>query len=192
MRLFIAIELPDAVRTAMGKMQERLRPIVPAKWSRREQLHITLKFLGETQDSQIPEIIAVLQEIVIDQPIRLTTSGIVFFPPHGPVRIVGCAMEDEGNRCASLASRIDRACHEVGYKLEGRKWTPHVTIGRVKERTPADIRDQAKVALGRGITPFDFEVSEFSLFESRLDSRGPEYLRLAQFDLYGPGGDGIE
>lgn len=184
MRLFIAIELPDDVRRHLQGMQELLRPIVKAKWTRPEQLHLTLKFLGETEDSELPKILEHLGAIRMAEPIRLSTEGVVCFPPHGPIRIVAAALEDEAGNCAKLQAEIDQACYVAGFPLEGRRWTPHVTLARVKERLGASVRSaitQASAALAE----CRCEIDAFALIESRLDRDGPTYARVASFSLVG-------
>src|SRR5579863_5293221 len=96
MRLFVAIELPENIRLHLAKMQEALKPIFGGKWTKPQQLHITLKFLGETPDAQLPELIDALSEVELDTEILLQTKGVLFLPPHGPVRIVAAGFEDVG------------------------------------------------------------------------------------------------
>ncbi|MGD1278688.1 MAG: RNA 2',3'-cyclic phosphodiesterase [Tepidisphaeraceae bacterium] len=181
MRLFVAIELPEVVRQHLQRMQDALRPVIPARWTKSEQLHVTLKFLGETLDADVPRVIEGLRTIQIEQPIQLSVSGVVCFPPHGLIRIVAAAMADAEGRCVDLAKQIDTACHDVGFALEHRPWTPHVTIGRVKERTERDTRDRAAAAIAPMAAGPSWDVEEFALIQSHLDQRGPTYIRAAHF-----------
>lgn len=181
MRLFVAIELPEVVRQHLQRMQDALRPVIPARWTKSEQLHVTLKFLGETLDADVPRVIEGLRTIQIEQPIQLSVSGVVCFPPHGPIRIVAAGFSDADGRCADLAKRIDTACHGAGFALEHRPWTAHVTIGRVKERTPRDTRDRAAGVVAAMAAGPSWDVEEFALIQSHLDQRGPTYIRAAHF-----------
>jgi 2'-5' RNA ligase len=178
MRLFIAIEPEESVMRDLTKIQNTLRPEITARWTPADQFHLTLKFLGDTPDPELPDIIAALKAIQIDSPISLRMTGIVCFPPHGPIRIIAAAMEDDQNRCAKLAGEIDRACHDVGFPLENRKWTPHITLARVKERVAPDARGKL---LSLPVTNPEFEVDHFVLKESRLTSDGATYLTVATF-----------
>jgi 2'-5' RNA ligase len=180
MRLFIAIELPHDVRRHLQEMQELLRPVLKAKWTRPEQLHLTLKFLGETEEANLPRVVEQLRNVTMAEPIRLATAGVVCLPPHGPIRIVAAALADEAGNCAKLQGAIDRACHAAGFPLDGRRWTPHVTLARVKERVPGSARAQAGSACAK-IPTATFEPGEFSLIESRLDRLGPSYATVATF-----------
>lgn len=181
MRLFVAIELPEVVRQHLQRMQDALRAVIPARWTKAEQLHVTLKFLGETPDADVPGVIDALRTVQIEQPIQLSVSGVVCFPPHGPIRIVAAAMADADGRCADLAKRIDTACHDAGFALEHRPWTAHVTIGRVKERTERDARDRASATIAALAAGPSWEVEEFALIQSHLDQRGPTYIPAAHF-----------
>jgi RNA 2',3'-cyclic 3'-phosphodiesterase len=178
MRLFVSIELPEDVRRHLGHIQKRLEPIIKAKWTALEQFHLTLKFLGETADSQITEIVDRLRAVRIEEAIRLRTGGVVCFPPHGPIRIIAAGMKDEAEACARLQAEIESACHAAGFALEGRAWKPHVTVGRVKDRTPAGARS-AVIAACENLSEAEFEVDEFCLMQSSLDRNGPTYIRLA-------------
>ena len=178
MRLFIAIELPEEIRRSLVRVQNSLRPVVAAKWVRVEQLHLTLKFLGETPDAELPGLIEELNRVRFDA-FELSTAGVVCFPPHGPIRIVAARLEDAERKCASLQREIDKACHAAGFRLEGREWIPHVTLARVKMRLPSSAR---AAAIGTLVERESFLVDYFSLMESRLDQPGPEYVAVARFE----------
>jgi 2'-5' RNA ligase len=183
MRLFVAIELPDAVRKHLLRLQDLLRPIIPARWTQTEQLHLTLKFLGETPDEDLPRLIEAMRNVAVDQTIQLQTQAVVYFPTRGPLRIVAVAMEDVGGFCAALQQRIDQACHDVGFRLDNRRFAPHITLARVKQHVPADSRQHA-LSLASPLLPGPiFDVDDFSLMESHLDQGGPVYTRAAHFEF---------
>ena len=177
MRLFVAIELPDDLRRALAQVQERLARTVKAKWTAVEQFHLTVKFLGETADSRLPSVVEHLNAVRLDEPITLQTAGMVCFPPNGPIRIIASALNDIEGKCARLQQAIDKVCHAAGFPLEGRRWTPHVTVGRVKDRAAG----ARAIVVAEKLPGLDFEVEEFLLMESRLDQRGATYNRVASF-----------
>ncbi len=181
MRLFIAIEFPDHLRRHLLRMQEILRPIFGGKPVRSEQLHLTLKFLGETPDETLPRLLEQLRRVEMG-PIRLTTLGVVCFPPNGPVRIVAAALDDQDLHCAQLQSDIDQAAHTAGFPLEARRWTPHVTLIRVKDRLPASARTAGIAAVAK-MPRIEFEPEEFALIQSHLGGGGPTYTTLARFPV---------
>ncbi len=162
-------------------MQEILRPILGGKSVRAEQLHLTLKFLGETPDEALPRLVERLRTVEMG-PIRLATAGVVCFPPNGPPRIVAAALNDHDLHCAKLQSVIDQATHAAGFQLEGRRWTPHVTLVRIKDRVPASARTAGSAAVAE-MAELEFDPDEFLLIESRLDGEGPTYVTVAKFPL---------
>jgi 2'-5' RNA ligase len=179
MRLFIAIELARFVTAHLGKMQDALRPIVDARWTPPEQLHLTLKFLGETLEERVSDLLKSLQAVRIDEEISLRVNGLACFPPRGALRIIAAALEDAGGRCGQLQERIDRACHAAGFALEGRRWTAHVTLARLKHDAASSLREKAVAAVAGLLPGPEFCVEEFSVFESRLERQGPIYARIA-------------
>jgi 2'-5' RNA ligase len=178
MRLFVSIELPKEVRNSLRHAAEQLAGAVKAKWTAADQFHLTLKFLGEVPDPQIPKIIEHLRGVRFEESLSLQTSGLVCFPPHGPIRIIAAEMKDVDGRCSRLQAEIDSACHAAGFPPEARRWTPHVTVGRVKDRAGAAART---MVMAYKFPQLDLEIDEFSLMESRLDRIGPTYIRVATF-----------
>jgi 2'-5' RNA ligase len=179
MRLFIANELNQFVTAHLGKMQDALRPIVDARWTPPEQLHLTLKFLGEAPDQRVDDLLKSLQTVRIDEEISLRVNRLACFPPRGPVRIVAAGLEDAGAQCARLQERIDRACHAAGFALEGRRWTAHVTLARLKNGAASSLREKGVAAVAALLPGPEFCVEEFAVFESRLERQGPIYARIA-------------
>ncbi len=177
MRLFIALQLPDAVRLRLDRVVDQLRPIISARWIRSDHWHITLKFLGETPDPQLPPLIEALQTITVPPSIQLKPTGILFFPPRGPARIVAAAMDDMGRRCAALQAQIDSACQQIGFPLDARPWAPHVTLARPK----SGITKRPQIPSGLFQGESEFSPDQFVLIESRLDRQGPTYVSLASF-----------
>jgi 2'-5' RNA ligase len=179
MRLFIAIELPQFVAAHLAKMQDALRPIVDARWTPPEQLHLTLKFLGETPDQRVDQLLKLFQTVRVDEEISLRVNGLACFPSRGPVRIVAAGLEDAGGQCAQLQERIDRACNAAGFALESRRWTAHATLARLKNGAASPVREQAAAAVAELLPGPEFFVEEFAVFESRLERQGAVYVRVA-------------
>lgn len=178
MRLFIAIELSDFAAAHLGRLQDALRPLAAdARWTRSDQFHLTLKFLGEMPDGQVDALVKTLRRIKLEDKIRLHVDALVFFPPHGSVHVIAAALHDDGGRCAALQQEIDRTCHEAGFMLE-RRWTAHVTLARLKNRSIAGFRQSAAAAVAELLPGPSFSVEDFALIQSRLDRHGPTYLRV--------------
>ena len=180
MRLFIAIAIPDEVRSALAGFVNQLRPTAPhAKWVRPENLHVTLKFLGHTDASNLGNIKAALQTVRSAQPVTLEFRGLGFFPNEKRPRVFWAGMESSGN-LPVLAADIDRAMHELGFPLEDRPLAPHLTLARFDPPgMPANLAQQVKQNLERNFGALT--ASDFHLIESKLKSTGAEYTTVQSF-----------
>ncbi|MCI0482364.1 MAG: RNA 2',3'-cyclic phosphodiesterase [Candidatus Dadabacteria bacterium] len=135
MRLFIAALLPDEIRARMdeyiGALESRCEGV---KWEKRDKLHVTLKFLGGVDDSNVPEITSVIGGLVRNySPFETSISGFGGFPDMRSPRILYIGLS-ENPELSSLQESIDEALEPLGFPRETREFLPHVTIGRIKSR----------------------------------------------------------
>ena len=180
MRLFIAIDLPSDVRAAFTALLEELRATAPkAKWMRGENLHVTLKFLGNTDSERVRDIAAALQQVRSAQPVSLKFQGLGFFPNERRPRVFWAGMESSDN-LRPLAESVDRAMHATGFALETRPFTPHLTLARFDPPgLPPNLEAAAKA---RASQMFGSVVArEFHLIESKLKPTGAEYTTVQSF-----------
>jgi 2'-5' RNA ligase len=195
MRLFTAILLPDHVRHHLARTIEHVRDKLnlylascgytshgDAKWVRSENLHVTMKFLGELEDSQVPRLCEALGNIEPIPPMRLRADHLEFLPPRGPVRIMCAAVAGDTDLVQLLFSAIERACDSLGIRREGRSFHPHITLARFHQPLPAQIRGRFRDDIGQMPGP-DFELTGFALVQSELLPDGPRYIVLARFSL---------
>jgi 2'-5' RNA ligase len=181
MRLFIAIELPDAVREHAAKLIDALRPAMgKASFTRVENLHITLKFLGETDERKLEELNESLKLIRIPRLIGALCDKIECFPNRGPVRIVAAGFGGELAAMKSLHQSIEQRCQHLGYERETRAYRPHVTIARARPILPASIRADASEKAFTLLPGPEFHVGEIAVVRSHLDSTGSRYEVLAR------------
>jgi 2'-5' RNA ligase len=186
MRLFIAIEAPEAVGRHLLRVQDALREVVGSgSWTREGAFHLTLKFLGEVAEGDVPALTDALGQVVCDGPIRLRTSGIVCFPPGRATAVVGVEVVGEG--LLKLQQAVETRCAELGFPAERRVYRPHVTLARPRGR-----RNLASAAAQRAGTLLPgpwFDVDHFALIQSLLKPQGAQYVCLARFALgRGPAG----
>ena len=180
MRLFIAIEISPDVRAALAALLKELRATAPqVKWARVENMHITLKFLGETDSSKLLAVQTALSAIRSSQPVTLEFRGLDFFPNEKRAKVFWAGMEASPN-LPTLAVEIDQAMHKLGFPLEGRPFTPHLTLARFQPpglppRLAAAGQESASREFGSLIA------REFLLIESKLTSAGAEYTTLQSF-----------
>ena len=180
MRLFIAIEIPSQIREALATFVKQLRGVAPlAKWVRPENLHVTLKFLGYTDPTNLEKIESNLQTIRAQQPVALEFSGIGFFPNEKRPRVFWAGMNSSPN-LAPLVEAIDRAMHQLGFALENRPFTPHLTLARFD---PPGLPPQLAQLVQRHTSSSfgSLSTGEFHLIESKLKPTGAEYTKLQSF-----------
>lgn len=167
-RLFVALPLPDRVAESLLAIQSG---VPGARWSAREQLHLTLRFIGEVDDRDANAIDEGLATISAPR-FRLELKGIGAFGGKNPRAIWAGVADSEP--LLHLQRKIESAIQRLGFPAEERKYTPHVTLARLRA-TPAGrvmdfIADHSLYASG------PFEVSAFALFSSRLTSHGSIYI----------------
>ena len=136
MRLFVAIELSSDLRARLVKMQDAVRAVAAnLSFTRPENLHLTLKFLGEVPDAQVPRVADVLAAIAPVGEFDLNSAGIVCFPERGRVRVVSAAVEATSN-LIEFQRRIETAMEATGSPREGRAYHPHITLARARNPLP--------------------------------------------------------
>jgi len=180
MRTFIAIDLPEALHAALAQTQQTFRAACPeARWTRPEGIHLTLKFLGETSDTQVKQVVETLAEIGRFNPFSVEVKGFGFFPQARRPRVFWVGVEAPP-ALGELAGRVEREMEKVGFPREQRAFTPHLTLARFEVPRP---QPQLEAALAQHETASlgSFEASEFFLFESKLSPQGAQYRKVARF-----------
>ncbi|HXE90124.1 MAG TPA: RNA 2',3'-cyclic phosphodiesterase [Terriglobales bacterium] len=192
MRLFVAIDIEDAIRQRLARFMEGVRGFAPeVRWVRPESLHLTLKFLGETDEATAERVRQSLAGIRNRAP-QISFGGTGFFPTPRSARVFWIGVE-ASEPLAELAEKVEQAMEGLGYERERREFAPHLTLARSGSgrpgRGPEDKpnlrfrRLQEKLA---AMPPPDFgtmTAREFHLYQSRLSPKGSEYTKLASFKL---------
>jgi 2'-5' RNA ligase len=190
-RAFIAIELPAAILDELDKIEERLKPQMPAgaiRWVKPDSIHLTLKFLGQVPSDQISLITSSLKAAVATCPaFTLEVKDAGCFPnEHRPrVAWVGVHEEGTGNRLQHLQRAVENAISPLGYPTEQRAFSPHLTLGRLaRDVRPADLKRVGDVitagpvgSLGR------WTVTQVALIKSDLKPTGAVYTILTRAPL---------
>lgn len=188
MRLFIAVNLPAAVRDAIYADAEPLRATTTAvRWVSPAALHVTLKFLGEQDEALVTSLRDALESVVpTHAAISAKTTEVGAFPNFRRPRVVWVGMTGE-RALQSLASDIDRVLAPLGMAREARAFQAHLTLGRVKgELAPAQATTLAAAAKSvRGSR--ELAVQTVDLMQSELGSGGSRYSVLAAVPLHARG-----
>jgi 2'-5' RNA ligase len=182
-RCFIAIEIPEPLRVAIGDTIEALKQCgADVKWVSSENIHITLKFLGDTEESLLSAIQERLSKKLFNyKPFCIRISGAGSFPPGKHPRVIWVGI-DESSALKTLHGEVESGMRELGYAAEERPFLAHITVGRVKSgRRLSDVAK--KLAESREIEIGNFEVKSIKLMKSELGRGGPVYTCLAEIPL---------
>lgn len=187
MRLFAAFLLGDAVQSELSRVGARLaRTCVGVRWVPAEQLHVTVKFLGEVPDRDVVDVaeaMAVGARRAV--PFEFEIGGCGCFPFRGPVRIVWAGAGEGAEAMTRAANAICGSLEELGFAAESRAWSPHITIGRVKEDSSQG-RIRTAVEACR-LSAIRQRVSHVSLMQSTLSPKGSTYVQVGRAALGIPG-----
>ncbi|MDP8240449.1 MAG: RNA 2',3'-cyclic phosphodiesterase [Candidatus Hatepunaea meridiana] len=182
-RAFIALETQESVKRAIREVQDKLRVVSGARvtWVRSVGVHLTLKFLGDVEVSQLSEIEASIRDSASRiSPFNITTTNTGGFPNLKKPRVLWLGV-DGGRQLLELQNNIEKALEPLGFPMERKKFHPHLTIGRVKSIN----RD---CILAGKMTEFGFqkitwEINEVRLMSSILKPDGAEYGIIANIPI---------
>ena len=190
MRLFIGIELDDAVRAAAARASETLRRrlartvrALEARWVLAENLHVTVWFIGEVDDERAAAVRAALQAPLATPSFTLSLSGFGAFPPSGPPRVFWVGLRAGAKAAVGIYGEIAQRMTALGFEAERRGYTPHVTIARVKDAPRGRSRAIRETLAATAVRPGSCRIEAVTLFRSRLSPRGASYEPLLRVPL---------
>ncbi|MCK4730396.1 MAG: RNA 2',3'-cyclic phosphodiesterase [Candidatus Aenigmarchaeota archaeon] len=172
MRAFIAINLPDRIKDKILEMTKEFQEKGIRKVGK-QNLHLTLKFLGDVNEKKVEEIMQILKTVdCVKFEVSLKNMG--FFPNESFIKVVWLGIENGRNELIELQKQIDQKLEKYGFKPE-KNYEPHFTIARVKS-----IKDKKEFLDKMKEIKFEdnFSVSNFELMESKLSPSGPVYREL--------------
>jgi len=181
MRLFIAIEIPADLKKKIGRLQVA---ISGARWVPAEQIHLTLAFLGEVEESAVEQLSRELARIHPPE-FRLSFSGTGCFPDRRRPRVLWIGVEPHPHLQA-LAAMVHEVLLACGIPQEARPFSPHITLARLK--IPASGESAAFFDRPEVLKLPPFPVREFVLFQSRLTPQGAVHSPIRNFPLSAVGG----
>lgn len=176
MRLFIAVPLPQGVKQKLSDLKQ---PIEGMRWQNKEQMHLTLKFVGEVDE---PTVNTLREELVNieHRKFSMTISGIGYFPEGKQPKVVWAGVE-ENDALSSLHKKVEEYCQNAGIDPENRPFKPHVTIGRTNstpKRAVTSFINQHK-----NFAVHDISINKFVLYESKLHPEGARHHCLQSYPL---------
>lgn len=186
MRLFVAVNIPDELKTGITEIQEHLKhSIESVKWVAADKLHITLKFLGEVQKDYVAEITEAIEESTKPfKPFDVSFSVSGDFPNDAHPRVVWVDIDGGRETLAKLAQAIEDKLLSLGLGIakETRPFSPHLTLGRVRaEHGVGTITKRQLVPSPRKVG--SFTVKSIDIMQSNLDPKGAEYICLKSISI---------
>lgn len=165
-RLFVAIDLPKEHRQLIHSICYGLQD---ARWVKPEQIHLTIRFIGEVDGAMFRDIKDILSEVRCE-PFKLKIKGLGHFPPRRSPKVLWLGI-DSCEKVSFLRNRVESALVKTGLEPERRKFSPHITIARFRNSPPAKKIAEYMVHQSLFETP-DFEVTHFHLYSSFLGQKG--------------------
>ena len=191
-RIFIAINLPEKVKTELEKLGKEIESLFPPKlnrgmfrWVKKENLHITLLFIGNVRDEEIPKISQIVKDVAQSQkPFSLRIEKVSYGPPKKiPPRLIWVEVERKPE-LSEIAKKLKKEMAESGIlrKVEQREFSPHITLARIKSFWWKRMEPEERPEIEREIA-LDFEVNSIEIMESKLKKTGAEYTALESAKL---------
>lgn len=189
MRLFVAVDVDDDTRAAIGRITDRLRAAMEEarsaariSWIESGRLHLTLQFIGEVSDAAGEAIVTRLRPPVHLPPFEMRLRHIGTFPPSGRPRVVWLGVE-RGDGLVRLQAEIGQRLADIAFRRESRPFSPHLTLARVRDggsRVDSERIRATQAEAAGGCT-----IDHVTLYQSRLSPRGPTYTPLLITPLTG-------
>ncbi|MFH0862253.1 MAG: RNA 2',3'-cyclic phosphodiesterase [Candidatus Altiarchaeota archaeon] len=180
MRCFLAIECPEEIKDRLAEVQYELSLCGGLKAVEYENLHLTLKFLGEVDETGLDRLKAVLDGVKASR-YKIVVKGVGAFPNPGNPKVIWAGIGAGFDESISLHEKVDTALLPLGFQPEER-FHPHITLARVKgptdgNRMEALVESHSETAFG------EYCVDGFALMQSRLTPNGPTYTEIGRFRL---------
>jgi len=185
MRLFIAIDLDQAARTAIAVEQARLKKAIgdrsSLRWVHDEQMHLTLVFLGEVPENRAPRLIDTIERPIDQPPFEASFEGIGTFPLRGAPRVLWIGVAAGAQEMIAVQRELAGRVRQLEIAVEDRPFHPHLTLARWRESGAADRTRVGDAA--RATTIARIRVGHATLYRSRLSPSGSTYTPLARATL---------
>ena len=183
MRAFIAIPIPESSRQVLAQMQKQLKAAgAEVRWTAISSIHLTLKFLGETDTETVSELARALRATAHLSPLlNLQLSGLGCFPNQKKPRIVWCGIRGDIGRLEILQDTVERTCMGFGFEPEIRPFRPHLTLGRVRGKRNLQMLVD-NIMKGSDLES-GFQADHINIYKSVLKPEGAVYTVLETIEL---------
>lgn len=184
-RTFICFELPQDIVERIREVQSELASAGRGRgvrWVKPGNIHLTLKFLGDVERSRLPEIADALKSVAAGcAPLTIGINGAGAFPNTMTPRVFWIGVDEPTGALLSCRDAVEAACESLGFPREKRKFSPHLTIGRIKGQE--NVQDVTGRLVNLRLEPMEFTASEIVIMQSILKQTGAEYKPLHQITI---------
>ncbi|HID10750.1 MAG TPA: RNA 2',3'-cyclic phosphodiesterase [Candidatus Latescibacteria bacterium] len=183
-RTFVAVDISDEARRSVQDLEDELRRYrADVRWVAPENLHLTLKFLGEIEEERLEEVFFGVEEAVSGVgPFQMVLEGLGGFPGLGRPRVLWVGVSEGAGELRDLAERVEGSLERRGFPREGRPFSPHLTIGRVRQPS-GRLGQLTAVMREKDFGPEEVRVEEVKVMKSELMPSGAVYTTLRSFAL---------
>ena len=185
MRIFIAIELDKEIKKALSKIQDELKTtLVDVKWVEPENIHLTLKFLGEVEENKITKISQILKALSSQsEPFTIALCELGAFPNFKYPRVVWIGVSEGKTEFLKLAELIEDSLAQLKFPKEKRGVSAHFTLGRFRSNKNTDALSEKLNTIQ--VPRLKQKIKSISLFKSTLTPKGPLYEKISEKSLQG-------
>ncbi len=179
MRLFVALEPDPKVIANLTELVRRLAPMAPVRWVHPRNMHVTLKYVGEWDESRLDVVVDALSHVRINQRLKVSLAGLEFFP-HGPSPRVFWVTAENTLPIRQLASSVDARLSRLGIPPEVRPFMPHLTLGRLPGQVDlTELHEAIEELPSRDFG--NLEPEAFVLYGSTSTPSGTSYNKIKEF-----------
>lgn len=188
-RIFIAINLPENIKKKLADCQKNL-PELPIRWTKRENFHITLEFIGYVNNDELLEIMEIAKKVALrHSPFLVHLTKICYGPLDKDLPRMVWAIGEKSKEFASLRDDLERSLFEfpenrrnLSTSKKAREFSPHITLGRIRQWEWRWIEPEERPAVEEDIN-LTFEAKSIEVMESKLKKTGAEYTMLETYNL---------
>lgn len=191
-RVFIAINLPEEIKNILASKQEEIEEnfqsfgenFHPIRWTKKENLHITIEFLGYLNKEEIEKVKRVLSEISNKfSPFKIKLGELTYAPEKEKIPRMIWVIGDRNEVLSSIKEKLDRdLAREIGFRPERREFNIHITLGRIRKWEFKVIPLEERPSLEKNLD-LEFKAKSLDLMESKLSPRGPKYFLLEKYSF---------
>jgi RNA 2',3'-cyclic 3'-phosphodiesterase len=173
-RVFTAVSLSEEARSHVtGIMDEAAARVSGVRWVPAVNLHVTLRFIGQCLPAGVAEMVEWMQKAARHLPAEIEVGGLGGFPSAASARVIWVGAREETGTLDRVYNVLDKGADKCGFAREGRKYRPHITVGRARKKPAALPVDLLETIFASGTITMDAD--EIVLYESILNTTGAEY-----------------